>query len=213
MNKCSEISGEKMNKAKIQVARKLFEENGGIVRMNLLKINRIDSRDIAEMLKMGLISRVRQGYYKWNELDADIPEILVLSKFVSEGVFCLLTAAEYHELSLINPPSFQMAIERSAKRPVIPGTLEVEFFFLPAKQLNIGVIEVEVLGGNVKMFDAEKTVCDCFKFRQRIGMDLALEVLKNYMSRNGKNLQRLMEYAELDRVKEIMRPYVEALVR
>jgi hypothetical protein len=75
-----------------------------------------------------------------------------------------------------------------------------------------GILEAEISGAVVRMYSAEKTVCDCFKYKNEVEQNIALEVLKNYIARDGCNIQKLLEYAALLGKKKIIYPYVEALI-
>jgi len=75
-----------------------------------------------------------------------------------------------------------------------------------------GIEEHEIDGASVKIYDAEKTLVDCFKYRNKIGMDVVLEALKNYKARKKHNYGRLLEYAKICRVDKVMRPYLEASI-
>lgn len=74
-----------------------------------------------------------------------------------------------------------------------------------------GIEEHKIDGVTVKVYGKEKTIADCFKFRRQIGKDIALEALKDYMKESSPNISRLVEYAKINRVEKIIRPYIEAL--
>ena len=125
-------------------------------------------------------------------------------------VFCLLTALRYHELTTQSPHEVWIAIANKAYAPRLdyPSLRIVRF---SSQSLNPGVETRQIEGISMRITGIEKTVADCFKFRNRIGLDVALEALREARSTDHFDIDKLWRFAKVDRVTNVIRPYLEAL--
>ena len=201
-----------MNAKKIQHIQSLFNKHAAIVNTSTLKRHGIHSRNIAALLNDGFITRIKQGHYVWNDEEIDRSEIVLATKLIPNGVLCLYTAIEQHQLSTVNPTEIFIALPRGSVAPTLPKTLKVNVRQMSESHFKLGISEMEIDGVSVKIYDIEKTVCDCFKYDKEVEQSVAIEVLKNYMKRKDCNLQKLFEYAEIMGKKNKILPYVVALI-
>jgi predicted transcriptional regulator of viral defense system len=188
----------------------LLTINSGIIKTETLNKNGFTSRDIKQLTHEGLLNRIKQGHYIGNY--REVSDIEIISKLVPMGVLCLFTAIDYYELATVNPTEICIALPRGFTCPVLPSDIYANVYHMTSGHFEAGITEVEVNGAMVRMYDAEKTVCDCFKYDNEVEKGIALEVLKNYMAGGNCNIQKLLEYANLLGKKKIIYPYVEALV-
>jgi len=128
---------------------------------------------------------------------------------VPEGVICLLSALRFHGLTTQNPFEVWIAIDRKAWRPRVAHP-PLRLFYLSGPALKEGVEEHEISGVTVRVFSAAKTVADCFKFRNKIGIDVAVEALREYRRTHPKHLDAIWRFAQVDRVTRVIQPYLEA---
>ena len=105
-----------------------------------------------------------------------------------------------------------MALPRGTVAPSLPQNLRVNVRQMTEKHFELGISETEINGVRVRIYDMEKTVCDCFKYGKEVEKSVALEVLKNYISSGNCNVQKLLEYAKVMGKKKIILPYVEAML-
>lgn len=201
-----------MTSKKLALAQSLFEDNASVVRTAVLRKNGIHSRNIAELMDRGFISRIKQGSYIWNHTETDVSEIVLAAKLIPNGVLCLFTAIDYYGLSTVNPAEIFFALPRGAAAPALPSNLRVNVRQMARKHFELGISEAEFDGVSVRIFDAEKTICDCFKYYKEIEKSVALEALKHYIASKNCNVQKLLEYAKIMGKKKIILPYVEALL-
>ena len=129
---------------------------------------------------------------------------------VPHGVICLLTALRFHDLTTQNPGEIWLAIAHNARTPREPG-LPLRIVYLSGAALAAGVEVHQIDGASVRVYDAAKTVVDCFKFRNKVGTDVAIEALRDYLRRRGRSANALWRYAKIDRVSTVILPYLEAL--
>ena len=130
---------------------------------------------------------------------------------VPHGVGCLLTALRFHNLTTQSPSEIWMAIDRKARLPKTSGQPPIRFHRFSGKALTQGVEQHVVDGVPVKVYGVAKTVVDCFKYRNKIGLDVALEALREAWRERRATSRELWRYAEVCRVANVMRPYLESL--
>jgi predicted transcriptional regulator of viral defense system len=168
-------------------------------------------KDIAELVQCGQLLQVRRGYYALAYPTDTLNGFEVLAALVPEGVISLFSAAQYHDLITVIPQSIEITLPSVMRTPVLPETLRVTVHKSTMSIYQVGIETVRIDNVTLKMYDRERTVCDFMRMRLRIGKDVALEVLKNYMS-GRKNLQKLYEYARKLQIERVIHPYLEALV-
>jgi predicted transcriptional regulator of viral defense system len=201
-----------MNLGRIEKAKQIFNNDGPIIKTSAFRKNKFCSKDIAELSSGNYIRKVRTGYYIWATKASDISDMEVAVTVIKNGVICLFTAAQHYELTTVNPTAIDIAIPLSGKPPILPQYPPVNIYRIKKSIFSIGITEIEIGGRFIKVYDIERIVCDFFRLRRQIGEDVALEVLKNYMFQNRKNIQKLYDYASKMRIKTVIKPYVEALL-
>lgn len=159
--------------------------------------------------RAGRIVRVRRGVYALNNGLAK--QMIDVEMLVPGGVLCLYSAWSYHELTTQIPQAYHIAVERT-RRITLPEFPLVELSFMTEKAYKLGVMEVEIDGFNVKVYDLEKSVCDAIKYRNKIGLDVCSEIFKNYLSRKDCDITRLYEYASQLRVGRIIDELIKFVV-
>lgn len=193
---------------------KYVRGKGGFARMRELRAASFQTRDIAKLVKEGKLEKMKSGLYKLPNINisADINTTLVeVSHAVPNGVVALASALAHHELTTFVPPEIYVAISMSAKPPKIEFP-PVRFFYYPERFFRPGIEKIKTSAGTVRIYNPEKTICDMFRYRDKIGENLALEALKNYLRRKGANIKKLSEYSVICRVKTVMSPYIKAIV-
>ena len=132
------------------------------------------------------------------------------AKRVPHGVICLLSALHFHELTTQLPWEVWIAIDRKARLPR-DSSPALRVFRFSATALSEGVEEHQIEGVPVRVFGAAKTVADCFKYRNKIGSDVALEALRDCIRMRKCGADELLEYARIDRMTTVMAPYLESV--
>jgi len=162
--------------------------------------------------KEGIIERVGRGLYQWPNKDLGRHQSLAeVSKLAPKAVVALLSALNYHNMTTQNPHKIWLAIDGKAWRPEISYP-PVHFVTMSGEALHAGVETHSIEGVPIKVFCPAKTVVDCFKYRNKVGLDVALEALREGWSARKFTMDELMRYAEICRVKKVMQPYLESLV-
>lgn len=192
--------------------KKIFAKHNGILRASKAIKLGVPQHVLYEMVKSGTLVREAQGIYRLSDSDPlGNPDLVNLSLRVPKAVFCLISALYFHELTTQIPHSVYFALPRDVKTPKVYYP-PVEVFHYSLESYKAGIIEPELDGVKVKIYDREKTIADCFKFRNKVGMDVALEAVKDYFTQPNPNVSLLLKYARVNRVEKVMRPYLEALI-
>lgn len=191
---------------------KTLSAHDGFARTKDLLAAGVHRRDIKRIRDEGRIVSVKRGLYR----RADIPLIshqgfIDLAHAVPEGVICLLSALSYHELTTFNPSVISMSLRRGSRKPIIKYP-PVDFYHFSEEQFEAGIDEVTIGGHKVRIYCREKTVCDCFRYRNKLGLDVAKEGLTEYLKRKDRDLEKLMKYAEVCRIKSLLSIWLSALV-
>lgn len=191
----------------------------GILRTRDLSGKGIPRVTLTRLERAGLLTRISRGMYMLPEADITEHHGLALAiRQVPQGVICLLSALVFHELTTQNPPEVWLAIGRKARTPN-PGYPPLRVVRFSAEALRQGVQIHRLEGVQVPVTSPARTIADCFAYRNKIGLDVALEALREYLRRSrlrqgkaaGYRIDALAEAAKTARVWSIMRPYLDAL--
>lgn len=200
-----------MDNKKIEKARSLFLNNGLILRTSELKENKFHSREIAELVSLGYLAKIGRGTYVWKEKENDLTDNALACGIIPQGIIYLYSAAAYYELTTMNPMKVSMAVPLGSREIKLPEYPPIDLYPL-SKNIDLGKEEIRKEHEIIRIYNMERTVCDFFKNRNKVGKDIMLEVVKNYMNLKTKNIQRLMEYAEVLTDKKALSTYIEALL-
>jgi predicted transcriptional regulator of viral defense system len=185
-------------------------KNRGIIRPRELDAFKIPRELLLRLCQSGLVQRIGHGLYR-----LPIPPIsehytlAEVCKSVPAGVVCLLSALRFHGLTTQAPHEVWIAVDNKG---YVPKTmLPVRFVHFSGPALIDGVVVHKVEGVKIKIYCPAKTVADCFKYRNKIGLDVALEALREYQRTGKGSIDELWHYAKICRVAVVMRPYLEAM--
>jgi predicted transcriptional regulator of viral defense system len=166
---------------------------------------------LVRLHRQGKLNRSGRGIY--TVPDANVTErhsYAEVAKHVPEAVVCLLSALAFHEITTQSPPSVWIALRKGARKPVLPSP-SLRIVRLSGPSLTEGIENHQVEGVPVRVYSAAKTVADCFKFRNKIGLDVAIEALKDCLRQKKASINEVYRYAKICRVSNVIRPYMEAL--
>jgi predicted transcriptional regulator of viral defense system len=183
----------------------------GILRAADLEVHGIPRSHLYRLLRQGLIKRQARGLYVASKHRVTAAHTLAqVAKRVPSGVFCLLTALRFHELTTQAPAEVWIALPEKARKPRLDyPRLRVARFSGPA--LTEGIETHRLEGVEVRVYSAAKTVADCFKYRHKVGVDVAVEALRDFSRRHRGGATELARYARICRVARVMQPYLDAL--
>jgi predicted transcriptional regulator of viral defense system len=172
----------------------------------------VHSQLLTRLVRQGDLERIARGQYRFQ--DHPITEhhtLTIVSRAVPDGVICLLSVLSFHGIGTQLPAEIWLAVERSAPQPRLHyPPLRVVRFSGEAFSSGIEVHRLE--GQPVRMYSVAKTLADLFKYRNKVGLDVALEALREAWREQRFTMDELDRYAQICRVRRVMRPYLEALV-
>ena len=190
----------------------IFRKHGGQLRMSEAIAHGITRYMLYSLRDKGIIEQVSRGFYRLVELPPiSNPDLVTVSLRFPNAVICLISALFYHNITTQIPHVVSVAVPRDSRIPSLDYP-PVQAHRFSNDAYNSGIEKHSIDGVPVKIYTPEKTLADCFKFRNKIGMDVVIEALKLYRSRQQFNLEKLLTYAEVCRVKNIMTPYLEATI-
>lgn len=171
----------------------IFKQNKGIASAQYLLENGVSYYDINRFLADEALVKLKRGVYKWVETDTN--ELVEVAHIVPKGVFCLQTACFYYELTTSIPSEHHLAIS-DAQRVALPDYPPIKIYYWNKTAFELGVTSIVFDNEHLKIYDLEKTICDTIRHRNKIGFDVLKEILKNYLKRPDRNLNRLNDYAK-----------------
>lgn len=192
-------------------ATSVFEAAGGVLRTSEALAAGIEERTLYAMRDTGLIEPLSRGVYHLSAMPLPAyPDIAAVFRRAPRAVLCLVSALAYHEIGTQIPSAVQIALPAGVKAPRI-GNPRIERFTMGDDSISAGVEEHTVGETPVHVFGVAKTVADCFKFRRRVGQSVAVEALQEALRERRATPAEIMRYAAIDRVQNVVRPYLEAL--
>jgi predicted transcriptional regulator of viral defense system len=184
----------------------------GVLRPRDLKPFDIPRRVLSDLTESGVLLRTGRGLYTLPDLDTSEHHSLAeAATRVPGGVVCLLSALRFHGLTTQNPWEVWVAIRPESRKPKVdhPPLRVVRFSGSPFTD---GVERHRIDGVDVKVYSAAKTVADCFRYRNKIGTDVAVEALRDAWRERRATADEIWHFAAVCRVTNVMRPYLESLV-
>ena len=194
----------------IEKALNIFREHNDLLRTSHAIELGIAPRTLYAMHEAGLLVKITRGVFRLAEAaplsDSDLIQVALR---IQKGVICLISALAHHNLTTQIPHQVYVAIPLHAEKPRLKYP-PVRLFWFSRSVYSAGIDEHIIDGTSVSMYNREKTIADCFKYRNKLGLDIAIKALKEGLDQ-GCNVVSIMEYARIDRVENVMRPYMEAL--
>ncbi len=167
---------------------------------------------IKRLVADGKLIPVNRNYFENPCYSGDINEFSSVSAYAPKGVVCLTSAAIHHGLSSARPLQIDVALPRRTRIPKSPEWPEMKFYLFTDERYSTGIEQIKEGNGLIMIYDREKTVCDMIFYRNKLGFEPSIEVLKNYINNPSRNINKLMSYAEKLRCAKLLREYLEVMV-
>lgn len=189
----------------------IFRTAGGQLRMKEALERGISRYMLYKMKEEGILEQISRGVYRLADLPAiGNPDLVTVSLRIPNAVICLVSALAFHELTTQIPHAVDIAIPRTARNPSLEYP-KIQVHRFTEKSWSAGIENHILDATSIRMYSPEKTIADCFRFRNQIGMDIILESFKIYSSRTNTNYNTILQFARLNRVEKTIYPYLEAL--
>jgi predicted transcriptional regulator of viral defense system len=190
----------------------IFKKHGGILRTSQALRAGIHPGTLYAMRDSGALEAISRGVYRLaNSPPLGNPDLVTVATRVPGGVICLISSLAFHELTTQIPHEVHVALPRGAEEPRLDHP-PIRTYRFTGEAFTEGVEAYKLDSVSVRIYSPEKTLADCFKFRNQVGLDTVIEALRFYRERRSIQVDDLMRYAGICRVKKIIRPYLEAIL-
>lgn len=184
------------NMSKVELAHSIIIRNDGVAKTSDFLNAGLNKFDIFDIAKKGAIERITNGFYKLPDGEL-LDDGQILNSFLPEGIFFLETALYYHFYSDYTPRTLSIAVPRSISRSRLSKIpLFAKYYFVNDNIYELGKTKIEVHGRELPIYDKERTICDCFKFRNKIDGETFIKAIKAYANDNDKDVYNLLVYSE-----------------
>jgi predicted transcriptional regulator of viral defense system len=189
----------------------IFQQHSGRLRTSQAIRFGIAPRTLYALRDAGQVEEETRGVYRLPGASSnEHADLVQVAMRIPKGIICLVSALAFHNLTTQIPHQVYVALPLDAEKPRLAYP-PVRLFWLSPPAYSTGIQEELLDGVTVRIYNREKTIADCFKYRNKVGLNVALEALKEGLGQ-GCRPETLMEFARIDRVEKIMRPYLEALL-
>jgi predicted transcriptional regulator of viral defense system len=190
----------------------VFKKSGGILRTAQALRAGIHPSTLYTMRDVGTLELVSRGVFRLAGSEPlGNPDLVTVATRVPNGVICLISALAFHQITTQIPHEVHVALQRGAELPRLEYP-PIKLYWFKDQAFTAGVETHKLDGVDIRIYSPEKTLADCFKFRNKIGLDTAVEAVRFYRKRRSVNVDALMRYAAICRVEKVMRPYLEAIL-
>lgn len=200
-----------VSKEKIDNAINVFKKHGGILRTSEALDEGIYRRTLYHMEEEGLLTKLERGVYKLSDTDLLAnPDLAIVAKKIPKAKVCLISALDFYEMTTEIPHKVHIALPRTSRDPKLDHP-PIKVYRFSGDSLTEGIEKHEVDGIEVQVYNPAKTIADCFKFRNKIGLDIVMEALEQGIEQDKASYSDILKYAGICRVKSVIKPYLEAI--
>ena len=197
---------------KKEIAKKVINESGGIARTSEFLAAGLYKSDIGKLVISGVLERIRHGFYQLAG-NLDITEAEYLSRLIPEGIVCVESALFHYGYTDFTPREWSIAVPRAVSQPKLK-TVCVPFkaYYIQSDLYDLGKTQADFDGTTLPIYDKERTICDCFKYRTKLDNELFAKAVNAYANDKEKNLANLSKYAKMLRVYKKVTDMMEVLL-
>ena len=179
----------------LEEIKKVFDKHSGFLKTKELYAERIFYNDIKLLIEEGHIEKIRYGYYQW--ADSDNPsDAIVIKRLFPDGILCMDTALFYHRLCDRIPQAWHIAVSKNSGKSRFK--LDYPFvkpYYIEPDLLDVGLIKGNIDGNQVRIYNKERTICDCLRYEKKMDKEIFNNAIKYYIADTSKNIHTLMNYA------------------
>jgi predicted transcriptional regulator of viral defense system len=193
-------------------AATIFENHGGILSTAQALKAGIHPKTLYAMRDSGVLELISRGVFRLSDSPPlSNPDLVTVAARVPSGVICLISALSFHEITTQIPHDVHVALPRGAEEPRL-NYPPIRTYRFTGEAFTAGVDAYDLDGVCISIYSPEKTLADCFKFRNKVGLDTVVEAIRFYRERRSIKVDDLMRYAKICRVNRVIRPYLEAIL-
>ena len=194
----------------IESAKRIFRRHDGILKTGEALDEGIHRRTLYTMRDTGILERLERGLYRLADLPPlSKPDLVTVARKIPQAVICLISALHFYNITTQIPHAVSIAVNRGTEPPRLDFP-PIQIYWFSGEAFTAGVEKQSIDNTMIQVYSAEKTLADCFKYRNKIGMETVLEAFDLYRERKQHNPRKLIQFARICRVEKIMRPYLES---
>ena len=188
--------------------KNIFARYGGMMRTKQLEEENILYRKVQQLIQEGYVEKLRYGYYRWVSPD-DFSEVGIIKCLFPDAVLCMNTALRYYEYSDRTPGDWHLAVSKDSGK----SRFKIDYpfikpYYVEPSILELGLTRGEMDGHDIRIYDKDRVICDCLRYRNKMDKEIFNKAIQNYINDPGKNIPKLLEYAEPLRVKKIAKELI-----
>jgi len=192
----------------IEKYRNIFDRYGGMMRTKQLQEEEILYRPLQRLIEQGYVEKVRYGYYQWVDHD-DFSEVSIVIRLYPDAVLCMDTALRHYGYSDRTPGEWHLAVSKDSGK----SRFRIDYpfarpYYVEPSILELGLIDGEIDGHKVRIYDKERVICDCLRYRNKMDKEIFNKAIRAYITDPGKRIPVLLEYSEILRVKKIVKDLI-----
>lgn len=188
--------------------KKIFDRYGGMMRTKDLQKEKIQYRTLQRLIDQEVVEKVRYGYYQWINPE-DFSEVGTVTRLFPDAVFCMETALRYYEYSDRTPAEWHLAVSKdSGKSRFKIDYPFVKPHYMEPSWLEVGLTSGTMDGHKVRIYDKDRVICDCLRYRNKMDKEIFNKAVQRYIADPEKSIPHLLEYAEVLRVKKIVKELI-----
>ncbi len=193
-------------------AKAIIRKHGGMIRTRDALRAGIHQRTLYAMRDRGELERLARGLYRLTDAEPlGNPDLMTVAHKLPDAVICLVSALSFHDLTTQIPREVHLAVARQSRPPRLDYP-PIKVYRFSGEAFSEGIETHDQESATIKVYGPEKTLADCFKYRNRIGKDIVLEAVRFYRDRKKHNMDAIFRFARICRVENVMRPYLEAIL-
>ena len=197
---------------KTKIAKKVIAESGGIAKTSAFLSAGLYKSDIGKLVADGVLERIRHGFYQLVG-NNDITEAEYLSRLIPEGIVCVESALFHYGYTDFTPRKWSVAVPRAVSQNKLKTTVvPLKAYYIQQSVYELGKTQADFDGTVLSIYDKERTICDCFKYRTKLDNELFAKAVNAYANDKEKNLANLSKYAKQLRVYKKVTDMMEVLL-
>ena len=188
--------------------KKTFDQYGGIMRTKELQKENIFYRRLQQLIDEGYVEKVRYGYYQWID-EEDFSEAGTVIRLFPDAILCMDTALRYYKYSDRTPAQWHLTVSKdSGKSRFNIDYPFIKPYYVEPKILEIGLSNGNIDGHEVRIYDKDRVICDCLRYRNKMDKEIFNRAIQSYIADPEKSIPKLLEYAETLRVKKVAKDLI-----
>ena len=192
----------------IEYYKLIFEKYGGLMRAKQLEAERIFYKKRQQLVDDGYVEKIRTGYYQWVDSN-DFSEAGLVTRLFPDAIFCMDTALWYYGYSDRTPGKWHLAVSKdSGKSRFKIDYPFVKPYYTESSILELGLVEGKIDGHTVRIYDKDRVICDCLRYRNKMDKEIFNKAIQKYINDPQKCIPKLLEYSESLRIKRIAKELI-----